>query len=254
MTTSSFAEAFGSSVQPTKCLFITPNDEDTMVGAGMLLQACVQSDMKVRILVACDGSQRYSDTTNQKDIGEIKRKEAVLSYFSLGVKDVEFLNYPDLNLQFFTGRAEAVEDDMFVIKDYCGLQNTFTFFIREFQPDIVFVGNSLDSYPDHAIVSREAQSSVANASADIWPELGSPLATTPSIVEFPIARPLGLPPNVMLEGNNSAKKKKVEALKYFKSQIQLEKRIRSITEQPPEEFFRVLENRYLDPAQYRDIF
>ena len=254
-TYSTFSEAFNCEpTSPMKCLFITPHDEDTLIGAGLLLRAAVQSGIKVKLLVTCDASQRYSNINNQNDIGEIKRKEAILSYFSLGIKDIEFLNFPDMNLQYFVGRIEACDDDISIIKDHSGLQNSYTYYIRQFNPNLIFVSNPLDSYPDHRTVFDEVMSSVVQSATDIWPELGEPLKKLPRIIEFPVNRNLAEPPDIKLESNETEKNKKIEALRYFKSQTPLRPFIQNIVAHPPEEYFRCLDHHFFEPAKYRALF
>ncbi len=65
------------------------------------------------------------------------------------------------------------------IEGFTGLQNPFTYFLRQIRPTQVFVPTINDLHPDHKVTNEQLQISLFHSTGDIWPELGRRLTQFP---------------------------------------------------------------------------
>ena len=56
-------------------LFISPHDDDVIIGAGLLIQLAVKENVPVYILIVTDGSMGYCSAEEKDSITDIRRKE-----------------------------------------------------------------------------------------------------------------------------------------------------------------------------------
>ena len=119
-------------------LFVSPHDDDVCTGAGLWMQAAVQAGVDVRVLVVTDGRMGYCTVEQQESIVQIRHDETLASFAILGLEpsQVIFMGYPDNDLFTRQGRRKALQANELAIKGYTGLQNTFTYHLRQIRPSV----------------------------------------------------------------------------------------------------------------------
>jgi len=80
--------------------FLSPHDDDAVLGAGHLVRAVIESGGHPHVLIFCKGDAGYSTPAEKRTIVRTRRGEAISAYGILGVDahDVHFFNIPDLSL------------------------------------------------------------------------------------------------------------------------------------------------------------
>jgi LmbE family N-acetylglucosaminyl deacetylase len=80
--------------------FLSPHDDDAVLGAGHLVRAVIKSGGHPHILIFCQGDAGYSTPAEKRAIVRTRRGEALAAYGVLGVdaKAIHFFNIPDLSL------------------------------------------------------------------------------------------------------------------------------------------------------------
>ena len=224
-------------------LFVSPHDDDTVFGAGLLV-------------LATDGSMGYCSEEERQSIVDIRRKETFNCYQHLGVaaENIHWLGYPDCNLYYHRGRREASTDDATAIEGFTGLQNAFTYHIRKAKPTQCFLPTSSDLHPDHKIVHEEFLISLYHARGAIWPELGPPVEKIPSVHEFACYCNFPEPPDLQIKTSPELLQKKLESIAEFKSQKQIDADIEIIKRAGPVEYIRDLHFKLYSPEIYREMF
>ena len=235
-------------------LFVAPHDDDLCIGAGLTMQAARQAGVDVQVLIVTDGRLGYCRAEQRDSIAEIRRAETYESFEMLGVaRDrVTYIDYPDGGLIPFIGRrpAHSGERD---IEGYVGLQNAFTYYLRELRPNCVFVPTPTDLHPDHQITHNELMISLFHASGDIWPELGAPLAV-PQVFELAIYCDFADAPNLEVRGDDTVFQKKLRSIEAYRSQLQIAALVDSIRQDGPYEYLRDVHFRLYSSKKYRSLF
>ena len=235
-------------------LFVSPHDDDLCIGAGLLMQAAVDAGVDVECLVVTDGCLGYCLPQQQSEIITIRQQETVDSFLSLGVSadQVRFLGFPDGGLTKFIGRRKA-ECGEPAIEGFTGLQNAFTFWLRDLRPTRVFVPTKTDLHPDHQITHNELMISLFHASGKIWPELGDPL-TVPKVSELAVYCDFIDDPHLEIIGNEAAFDTKLESIAAYQSQLQIAEMVAGLRKAGPYEYVRDVEFRLYSADRYRDLF
>ncbi len=86
--------------------FLSPHDDDAVLGAGYLVQAVREAGGIPLVVVFCKGDAGYSRTQAKRDIVRVRREEAKAAYRILGIEleNMEFLGFPDLSLMTYVNR------------------------------------------------------------------------------------------------------------------------------------------------------
>lgn len=236
-------------------LFVSPHDDDLCIGAGLLLQAAVREGVDVQALIVTDGCLGYCRPEQQADIVQIRQSETIQSFQELGIaeRNVTYINYPDGGLTSYIGRrpAQAGENG---IEGFIGLQNAFTYYLREFRPSRVFVPTHTDLHPDHRITHSELMISLFHASGAIWPELGPPLLDVPNVGELAVYCDFSEPPNLEIKGNEQVFQTKLQSIQRYRSQIQIGGLVATLREAGPYEYVRESEFNLFSPDHYKSLF
>ncbi len=237
-------------------LFVCPHDDDVVIGAGLLIQLALKENVPVHILLATDGSMGYCSMEQKDTISEIRRKETFECYESLGVlkENIVWLGFPDCQLHSYQGRREARPGDKAIIENFTGLQNAFTYYLRKIRPTQCFVPTSADLHPDHKIVHEELLISLYHSIGEIWPELGKPLARAPYLHEMAIYCGFPESPQLRISTPQSYFEKKIQAIRCFRSQKQIEASVELVKKAGAQEYIRELQFRLYDPNEYTDRF
>ncbi len=252
--TDKLAEVIEGSVPGATWLFVSPHDDDLCIGAGLTMQAARQTGIDVQVLIVTDGRLGYCRAEHRDTIAKIRRAETYESFEMLGIaRDrVTYINYPDGGLTSYIGRRAARNLEP-AIEGYVGLQNAFTYYLREFRPTCVFVPTPTDLHPDHQITHNELLISLFHASGDIWPELGAPLAV-PQLFELAIYCDFADAPNLEVRGNDDVFQHKLRSIEAYRSQLQIASLVDTIRQDGPYEYLRDVHFRLYSSKKYRPLF
>jgi LmbE family N-acetylglucosaminyl deacetylase len=244
-------------IQEEECfLFISPHDDDIVIGGGLMIQSAVREKVPVHVAVVTDGSLGYCSMKEKDSISEIRRRETYAALKSLGVspRRIYFLGFPDCQLSRFMGRRPAEPDDPAQSHGFTGLQNAFTELLRKVRPNQVFLPTSTDLHPDHRRVHSELLISLFHATGAIWPELGKPLQHVPYIHELAVYCNFPSAPRLRITGPKSAFLRKLQAIAKFKSQRQIKAIVENVRRGGPMEYLRPIVFQLYHPYIYRDMF
>jgi LmbE family N-acetylglucosaminyl deacetylase len=80
--------------------FLSPHDDDAILGAGHLILATLRSEGCPYVLIFCRGDAGYSTPAEKKGIVQRRKREAVRAYGRLDVKEqnIRFFDIPDFSL------------------------------------------------------------------------------------------------------------------------------------------------------------
>jgi LmbE family N-acetylglucosaminyl deacetylase len=86
--------------------FLSPHDDDVVLGAGYLLQAVAAQGGLPHVVVFCRGDAGYTRRRDRRTIVRTRRAEAVAAYGTLGVAPsrLHFFGLPDLSLMGYVDR------------------------------------------------------------------------------------------------------------------------------------------------------
>jgi len=235
--------------------FVSPHDDDVVLGAGLAIQLAIAEGVPVHVLVVTDGAMGYCSEAEKETIIEIREQETYDSIIALGVpkENIHFLCFPDCQLGLYTGRRVG-NGEPSAIAGYTGLQNAFTYHLRKIKPTQVFVPTMNDLHPDHKVTNEQLQISLFHASGDIWPELGAPIDAVPAIHELAIYCDFPEPPTLKISCDAETFEKKLTAIAEFKSQKQISKLIENVRNAGPQEYIRTINFRFYQPETYHHLF
>ena len=254
ISSKSFSEAFEP--ENNSFLFISPHDDDAVLGSGLIIQQAIKEDIPVYLLVVTDGSMGYCSEGERDSISETRKDETYQCYEALGVKkeNIIWLSYPDCQLFNYRGRSFSAKGDQTELSKANGLQNSFTYWIRKTKPTHCFLPTVNDLHPDHKIVHEEFLISIFHAQGDIWPELGESIKSTPYVHEMGVYCNFSSNPTLRINTSKELYERKIEAIREFKSQLQIESLIQIVADAGPYEYFKTLEFNMYNPSEYFDLF
>jgi LmbE family N-acetylglucosaminyl deacetylase len=256
-TTSNIAELFSDwSGAEERWMFVSPHDDDVVIGAGLSFQAGLAEGVSVHAVVVTDGRMGYCDFDRRWEIIAIRHAEAEKSYQILGLPTghLHLLGFPDCSLNPYRGRHFAAEGESPVIAGGGGLQNALTHALRQIRPNRVFLPTSADLHPDHRIVHEETLISLFHAQGNIWPELGEPIADVPKVYEFACYCDFPQPPAIRVDTPPAMLETKLAAIRAFASQEQVELVVDIQRKIGAVEYLRDLGFRFYAPEQYHPLF
>lgn len=250
-------EAIGAPEGRETWLFVSPHDDDLVIGAGLWMQAAVAAGVDVRVLVVTDGRMGYCTLEQRDHITEIRKEETYESFQILGIgrERISWVGYPDGGLYTLQGRRKArVDDEVKPIEGYVGLSNAFVYHLRKTRPARVFVPTIADLHPDHQIVNNEMMICLFHAAGAIWPELGKPLADVPKVYELAIYCDFPQPPQLELRADPQAFGTKLQGIAAYRSQLQIAKLVEIIRNAGAYEYLRELNFRFYSPENHKRAF
>jgi LmbE family N-acetylglucosaminyl deacetylase len=237
-------------------MFVSPHDDDAVIGAGLAFQAGLAEGATVHAVVVTDGRMGYCDFDRRWEIIGIRHAEAERSYGILGLPagHLRFLGFPDCSLNPYRGRHFAADGEPTAIAGGGGLQNAITHALRQIRPNRVFLPTSADLHPDHRIVHEETLISLFHAQGNIWPELGEPTAEVPKLYEFACYCDFPQPPAIRIDAPPAMLERKLDAIRAFASQEQIELVVDIQRKIGAVEYLRDLGFRFYSPEQYHALF
>ncbi len=235
-------------------LFIAPHDDDIVMGAGLLVQKALAERVELTMAVTTDGRMGYCEVSQRDTIAEIRKRETIESFRMIGVEEVRWLGFPDCDLARYLGRRRAAPGDPGAIAGYTGLQNAYVNLLRSVRPTRLFLAAGSDLHPDHKSVYQEALISTFHAQGEIWPELGTPLASLPPVYEMAIYCAFPGEPEIKIEGGLMHLERKLAAVAAYRSQKQIDLLVQKLREAGPVEYFRRADFALYSPAIYAGLF
>jgi len=237
-------------------LFVSPHDDDTVIGAGMTVLAAHAEGVECHLMVVTEGSMGYCEDEHKHTVSGIRRIETVESCKLIGIpeENIHFLGFPDCDLANWAGRRWAREGDIPVMEGFTGLQNSFVKVLRQVIPTRVFLPTSTDFHPDHQVVTREMNICLFHAQGSIWPELGAPLATVPEVYEYATYCDFPSPPTIKIEATAKQFETKLAGIAAYRSQKQIELIVDHHREGGPVEFLREVNFHFYSPKNYEGLF
>ncbi len=140
------------------------------------------------------------------------------------------------------------------IEGFTGLQNSFTYFLRQIRPTQVFVPTINDLHPEHKVNNEPLQISLFHSTGDIWPELEAPLDAVPAIHELAIYCEFPEPPTLRIASDETTFEKHLTAIAAFKSQKQIAKLIENVRNAGPQEYVRTISFCFYQPETDHHLF
>lgn len=237
-------------------LFLSPHDDDSVIGAGLTVLAAEKEGIEAHVVVTTDGSMGYCDEAERLTIAETRKRETIESCRLLGIpfERVHFLGFPDGGLHLWAGRKVAEDGDPGVVKGYVGLQNSFTFILRHVNPSRVFMPTNLDFHPDHQVSNREMKISLFHAQGAIWPELGEPIELIPEVYEYATYCDFEAPPQIKIETSPEQLARKLKSIAAFVSQKQITVLVEQLRAGGPVEYLYEAHFRFYSPKVYENLF
>lgn len=237
-------------------MFVSPHDDDVVIGAGLTFQVGIHEGARVHAVVMTDGRMGYCRVEQRRNIVKIRRAEAEQSFAMLGLPPdrLRFVECPDCNLNAFRGRHFTTIGAPTEIEGAGGMQNAITHALRAIRPNRVFLPTSADLHPDHQIVHEEVLISLFHAQGGIWPELGEPIVEVPKVYEFACYCDFPSPPQIRIEATRDMLENKLNAIRAYASQEQIESVVSIQRDAGPIEYLRELEFHFYQPQQYHALF
>lgn len=237
-------------------MFVAAHDDDIVTGAGITFQVALAEGIAVHAVITTDGRMGYCKFTQRRLIANIRRAEAERSFQILGLplERLHFLSFPDCNLNPYRGRHFTTIGDPTEVEGASGLQNAFPHVLRQIRPTRVFLPTVSDLHPDHRIVNEEMLISLFHAQGNIWPELGPPLEAVPAVYEYATYCDFPEPPQLRIVTPHAMLERKLEAIRAYASQEQIEVLIEAQRSAGPQEYLRELKFNFYSPRQYEALF
>jgi len=238
-------------------LFVSPHDDDLVIGAGLWMQVAVAAGVDVQVLVVTDGRMGYCTLEQRDTISDVRKRETFESFKILGVgeRQIAYVGYPDGGLYTLQGRRKHRSDDeVQPIEGYVGLCNAFVWHLRRTKPARVFVPTIADLHPDHQITNNEMMISLFHAAGAIWPELGAPLKDVPKVYELAIYCDFPQPPQLEIRADQKGFDTKLAGIAAYKSQLQIERIVEGIRAAGAYEYLREMDFRFYSPSNHKPTF
>jgi LmbE family N-acetylglucosaminyl deacetylase len=156
--------------------FLSPHDDDAVLGAGYLLRAVKKAGGKPFVVIFCKGDAGYSKASEKKTIVARRKREACAAYGALGVPPEDIIRFerPDLSLMGHVnrispaGRKGVVEDLIRVLRSRRTAR-------------VVFTGPHYENW-DHTAVYMLGMYAAPQAGDPILADLGRPSPTASMLV------------------------------------------------------------------------
>ena len=237
-------------------MFVSPHDDDIVTGAGLTFQVALAEGVEVHAVVTTDGRMGYCRFPQRRTIAQVRQLEAEQSFQILGLplERLHFLHFPDCNLNPYRGRHFATIGDATEVEGASGLQNAFPHILRQIRPTRVFLPTSTDLHPDHRIVHEEMLISLFHAQGSIWPELGRPIDDVPAVYEYATYCDFPAPPQLRIAAPQSMLQTKLDAIRAYQSQEQIDLLIEVQRNAGPVEYIREVQFNIYSPKQYEGLF
>lgn len=239
-------------------LFVAPHDDDIVCGCGITFLASLACGIETFAGVVTNGGMGYCRPEHKNIIADLRKVECVESFRQLGLSEshLYFLNHDDGSLYQQAGRRffDPLTSTGPNIEGATGLQNSFTWLLRQVCPTRLFIPSITDLHSDHRLTNSEMIISVFHAQGKIWPELGEPIPQIPTIYEYATYSNFLTPPSLRVRVSQEIFQKKIDSLRAYKSQEQIEMMIDLQQQTGPKEFIREVRFDLYQPEECNKLF
>jgi LmbE family N-acetylglucosaminyl deacetylase len=181
---------YSLSVPPgDRVLVLAPHPDDETLGMGGSLRLLTESGKKVKVVILTTGEKADPKVTDKQEYSSTRKKEALKAFRHLGVKDYEFLGFPDRELISHRDKVEEIINTI----------------VSDFAPDVIYSPSLIELNPDHRMAA----------------ELSHELSRREKAVRcvfYEITTPVR--PNILIDITKTFKWKK-KAMKCYKSQMKI---------------------------------
>lgn len=149
--------------------FLSPHDDDVLLGAGYLLKATVENNGNPLLLIFCSGDAGYSFPEEKDIITQRRRQEAIQAYGILGVKEENIHNFdiPDFSLMPHINRNLHQEKGLF--------EEQVRIFREQKVSRVVFSSGFFEHW-DHTAVFNMGIYTSPHAGDPVLADIGEPFA------------------------------------------------------------------------------
>ncbi len=149
--------------------FLSPHDDDAVLGAGCLIQAVAAAGGNPLVLVFCRGDAGYTTIAAKASIIAVRRGETRRAYTSLGVGESDILSFdvPDFALLDTLARRPVDPPGM-------SLFDRLITVLRSRRVSRIVFSSGHREHPDHTAVFWHALYTAPQAGDPILPDLGPP--------------------------------------------------------------------------------
>lgn len=121
-----------------RVLVLAPHPDDETLGCGGAIALHAKQGDEVHLIVATDGAGGDPDGIYRGvDYVQLRREETHEAAAFLGIRSMEFWDYPDGRLAEFQGLSERLERT-----------------VSGFRPSILYYPSSIEAHPDHQALGR----------------------------------------------------------------------------------------------------
>ena len=238
-------------------MFLAAHDDDIVCGAGLTLLAGLKEGVEVHAVITANGCMGYCSEDKSRTIAAVRKEEAKESFKILGVKEenIHFLDFDDCSFYLNAGRRFADENTTSpVIAGATGLQNSYTWVLRKICPTRIFLPTPTDIHPDHQLTTKEMMISIFHAQGGIWPELGPAMEEIPMLYEYSTYSDFATLPTMRIRTNQELFEKKLDAIRAYKSQEQIELLVNGLIESGAQEYLREVNFDIMTPHKHDKLF
>lgn len=152
-----------------KVAFLSPHDDDVVLGAGYLLRATVKCGGIPLVFIFCKGDAGYSVAEDKNIIVKTRKKETVKAYKLLGAKEgnIFYSDIPDFSLPPYVNRNLPRGKGLF--------EEQIKLFRQEQVTRVVFASGFYEHW-DHTAVYHMGMYTSPQAGDPILADLGEPCA------------------------------------------------------------------------------
>ena len=258
LSSEKIAEIFAPWNSSRECwLFVSPHDDDIVLGCGLSFQAAIAEGIEVHAVVATDGRMGYCRLAEREAIADIRRREASQSYRLLGLpaERLHQLPFPDGGLGPYRGRrfTDSRRPDRRSKGPPACRTPSRTCSAASTRP-ASSSPRSPTSIPTTASSTKRWLISLFHAQGRIWPELGEPLAWIPVLYEYATYCDFLAPPQIRVAVPESLLETKLAGIRAYASQEQIDLVVDVQRAIGPIEFIREVHFRFYSPKQYLRLF
>lgn len=152
-----------------KVAFLSPHDDDALLGAGYLIKAVVESGGIPLVFIFCKGDAGYSSVEEKATIIKTRKKETIEAYKKLGVRDGALFHseIPDFSLPPYVNRDLPRGKGLF--------EEQVKLFRKEKVSRVVFASGYYEHW-DHTAVFHMGVYTSPQAGDPVLADLGEPHA------------------------------------------------------------------------------
>lgn len=213
-------------------VFLSPHDDDVILGAGYVLEACLKNHANIKIIIFNDGSAGYSDPSLKNEIFSIRKQETIEAFnvFGIGDEDIVRFEIPDFSGIHYLGwklpwseSEEKAEEGVFsrMISILRGFKTTRLLFPNGYREHVdhtaVYLSAIFDGpqVGDTVLIDRGSPSKIKDfMQYSVW----SKFSPSDSLIH---RRKSDIRANRAIVAEETTEQKIIESLKHFKSQEQI---------------------------------